>query len=126
MSVKTIIMVAAIGAGIYSCTGKPATKNDQITIIKDTLQKSSDNSVVYNLTQVKELSRFTSMLTSAELLDILQTPGPFTVFAPTNEAFENLPKPEKSKWNTPQKSELINMLGYYISAGNASSAELKN
>ena len=34
-----------------------------------------------------------SLLQLADLIDILSLPGPVTVFAPTNEAFDGLPTP---------------------------------
>jgi uncharacterized surface protein with fasciclin (FAS1) repeats len=54
-------------------------------------------------------------LKQAELVDVLANPGPFTVFAPTNAAFDKLPagtvdglmKPEK-------KSDLQNILQYHV------------
>lgn len=40
-----------------------------------------------------DFSIFVSMLRLADLVDILSLPGPITVFAPTNEAFDGLPTP---------------------------------
>ena len=40
-----------------------------------------------------DFSIFVSMLRLADLIDILSLPGPITVFAPTNEAFDGLPTP---------------------------------
>lgn len=56
---------------------------------------------------------------AADLVDALSNAGPFTVFAPTNAAFEKLPagtvdgllKPEK-------KTDLANILGYHTYVGN--------
>jgi uncharacterized surface protein with fasciclin (FAS1) repeats len=57
-----------------------------------------------------------SALKQADLVDVLANPGPFTVFAPTNEAFNKLPKgtlddlmkkPEK-------KTDLQNILQYHV------------
>ena len=36
-----------------------------------------------------------SALKQADLVDVLANPGPFTVFAPTNEAFNKLPNKER-------------------------------
>ena len=41
----------------------------------------------------QDFSIFVSMLRLADLIDILSLPGPITVFAPTNEAFDGLPTP---------------------------------
>ena len=39
----------------------------------------------------KDFSIFVSMLKLADLIDLLSTEGPLTVFAPTNDAFDGLP-----------------------------------
>ena len=39
----------------------------------------------------KDFSIFVSMLKLADLIDLLSTEGPVTIFAPTNEAFDGLP-----------------------------------
>lgn len=57
-------------------------------------------------------------LKAAEYVDVLSNAGPFTVFAPTNAAFDKLPagtvegllKPEK-------KDDLRNILEYHVSVG---------
>ena len=40
----------------------------------------------------KDFSTFVSLLKTADLVTVLQGQGPFTVFAPTNEAFSAIPK----------------------------------
>ncbi len=40
----------------------------------------------------KDHTTLVAALTAANLVDVLATPGPFTVFAPTNAAFDKLPK----------------------------------
>ena len=60
-------------------------------------------------------STLVKALQQAELVDVLANPGPFTVFAPTNAAFDKLPagtvdglmKPEK-------KTDLQNILQYHV------------
>ena len=41
--------------------------------------------------QAADFSIFVSMLKLADLIDLLSTEGPVTIFAPTNEAFDGLP-----------------------------------
>ena len=53
---------------------------------------SEDKCSVFDLlAHNPDFSIFVSMLRLADLLDILLLPGPITVFAPTNEAFDGLP-----------------------------------
>ena len=72
-----------------------------------------------------DFETLTAALTAAGLVDTLKGDGPFTVFAPTDEAFaalppgtvENLLKPEN-------KDQLIAILSHHVVAGDVSSAEV--
>jgi transforming growth factor-beta-induced protein len=64
---------------------------------------------------------------AAELVDALQQPGPFTVFAPTNDAFAKLPPGTIEELLKPENKETLQMiLLYHVHAGEAiRSADLK-
>jgi uncharacterized surface protein with fasciclin (FAS1) repeats len=50
----------------------------------------------------QELGQFKTLMTlveSADLLDLLKSPGPYTVFAPTDEAFAALPSNTIANWH---------------------------
>ena len=54
-------------------------------------------------------------LKQADLVDVLANPGPFTVFAPTNAAFDKLPKGTLDELMKPEKkSDLQNILQYHV------------
>lgn len=56
-----------------------------------------------------------SALKQADLVDVLANPGPFTVFAPTNEAFNKLPKGTLDDLMKPEKkADLQNILQYHV------------
>jgi uncharacterized surface protein with fasciclin (FAS1) repeats len=56
-----------------------------------------------------------SALKQADLVDVLANPGPFTVFAPTNEAFNKLPKGTLDDlMKTEKKADLQNILQYHV------------
>ena len=60
----------------------------------------------------------TKVLTSAELVETLRGEGPFTVFAPTDGAFDKLPADVTSNLLRPENSEeLVNVLKYHVLAG---------
>jgi len=62
---------------------------------------------------------------AAGLVETLEGPGPFTVFAPTNEAFDKLPKGTVEKLVKPEnKAKLTSILTYHVVAGKLSSADL--
>jgi len=56
-----------------------------------------------------------SALKKADLVDVLANPGPFTVFAPTNEAFNKLTKGTLDELMKPEKKiDLQNILQYHV------------
>ncbi len=62
---------------------------------------------------------------AAGLVETLASPGPFTVFAPTNAAFARLPAGTVETLLRPeQKAALTKVLTYHVVAGNVSSAQL--
>lgn len=59
-------------------------------------------------------------------MDTLKGPGPFTVFAPTNEAFAKLPAGTVDNLLKPENKEmLIRVLTYHVVAGKWSTVDLK-
>jgi len=64
-------------------------------------------------------------LTAAGLVETLKGPGPFTVFAPTDEAFAKLPAGTVENLLKPQnKDQLINILTYHVVAGRVMAADV--
>lgn len=65
-------------------------------------------------------------LEAADLASVLKNSGPFTIFAPTDEAFEKLPKDTLAHWLKPKnKAELISVLKYHVLPGRASAADVE-
>jgi len=52
----------------------------------------ASKNIVQNAVNSKDHTTLVAAVKAAGLVDTLQGPGPFTVFAPTNEAFDALPK----------------------------------
>jgi len=63
---------------------------------------------------------------AAGLVETLQGPGPFTVFAPTDEAFGKLPKGTVETLLKPEnKGKLAGILTYHVVAGKVMAADVK-
>ena len=63
---------------------------------------------------------------AAGLVETLEAPGPFTVFAPTNEAFAKLPAGAVDALLKPEnKATLTKVLTYHVVSGRWSAADLK-
>jgi uncharacterized surface protein with fasciclin (FAS1) repeats len=64
---------------------------------------------------------------AAGLVETLSGAGPFTVFAPTNAAFEKLPKGTVESLLTPEKkADLTGILTYHVVPGSVKAADLKD
>ena len=64
------------------------------------------------------LSTFSKAIAAAGLGNVLNATGPFTVFAPSDAAFEKLPAGQLDRWMKPEnKEQLISVLKYHVSPG---------
>ncbi len=64
---------------------------------------------------------------AAGLVDVLKGEGPFTVFAPTDEAFAKLPKGTVETLLKPEnKDQLVAILTYHVVAGNVTASQVVN
>lgn len=65
-------------------------------------------------------------LEAADLSRVLKGSGPYTFFAPTDAAFEKLPKGTLENWLKPEnKAELISVLKYHVMPGRASAVDVE-
>ena len=73
----------------------------------------------------EDLSTLVAAVKAAGLVETLQGDGPFTVFAPTNDAFNALPKGTLAKLLRPEnKSQLVDILTYHVVSGKVMSNDL--
>lgn len=85
----------------------------------------ANKTVVENASQAKNLTTLVAAVKAAGLVDTLSGAGPFTVFAPTNTAFEKLPAGTVDKLVQPDmKPTLTKVLTYHVVAGKMTSADL--
>ena len=81
--------------------------------------------IVQNAVNSKDHTTLVAAVKAAGLVDTLQSPGPFTVFAPTNEAFAKLPAGTVENLVKPEnKKTLTNVLTYHVVAGRMSARDL--
>ena len=77
-----------------------------------------DKNVVENAVGSKDHTTLVAAVKAAGLVETLQSAGPFTVFAPTNEAFNKLPKGTVETLVKPEnKATLTTILTYHVVAG---------
>merc|ERR1712113_796277 len=88
---------------------------------------SSDKPNIVELAQsVDDLSTLVAAVVAGDLVETLSSPGPFTVFAPTNEAFGALPEGTLDSLLKPEnKDQLVDILTYHVLPAQVLSTDLK-
>jgi uncharacterized surface protein with fasciclin (FAS1) repeats len=81
--------------------------------------------IVQNAVNSKDHTTLVAAVKAAGLVDTLMSPGPFTVFAPVNKAFEKLPAGTVETLLKPEnKGTLTAVLTYHVVPGKLSAADL--
>ncbi len=81
--------------------------------------------IVENAVNSKDHTTLVTAVQAAGLVDTLASPGPFTVFAPTNAAFAKLPAGTVETLVKPEsKATLTKVLTYHVAPGRLSGADL--
>lgn len=93
-----------------------------ITSITSFAQK---NDIVDIAISSKEHTTLVAAVKAASLVETLKSVGPFTVFAPTNAAFDKLPKGTvESLLNPESKATLSGILTYHVVSGSLDAASV--
>ncbi|SNC64434.1 Uncaracterized surface protein containing fasciclin (FAS1) repeats [Hymenobacter gelipurpurascens] len=96
-------------------------------VMVDGVAMTPDKNIVQNAVQAKSVSTLVKAVQAAGLAETLSGTGPFTVFAPTNEAFDKLPKGALDGLLKPEsKDKLKGVLTYHVVAGRLLAQDLKD
>jgi uncharacterized surface protein with fasciclin (FAS1) repeats len=86
----------------------------------------SNKDIIDNAVNSKDHTTLVAAVKAGGLVETLKGPGPFTVFAPTNEAFAALPAGTVDTLLKPEnKPTLVKILTYHVVAGRHDAADLK-
>ena len=81
--------------------------------------------IVENAVNSKDHTTLVAAVKAADLVETLQSKGPFTVFAPTNAAFDKLPKGTVETLLKPENKKMLQtILTYHVVAGKMSAKDL--
>ncbi len=125
MAVLTVFM-----ATTTSCFAQQKMMKDKAKMEKDTkmvggaaMYPSKD--IVSNAVNSKDHTTLVAAVKAADLVSTLQGDGPFTVFAPTNSAFEKLPTGTVETLLKPEnKTKLQGVLTYHVLSGKYSAKDI--
>lgn len=141
-----IVLVAVLGIGALIAI---MNQDDKEMVMNETMEQPANNQameqkkeegvmvggammvrdldVVENAMKANNVTTLVAAVAAAGLVDTLKGPGPFTVFAPTNAAFDKLPAGTVDTLLVPaNKADLTDILTYHVVPGRYTAAELKN
>jgi uncharacterized surface protein with fasciclin (FAS1) repeats len=117
ITVVSIVLMNACNNTTTSTSGAATTGNEQPANAGQA--NVQDNSSMKDIVKVAvnspDHTTLVKALKQAELVDVLANPGPFTVFAPTNAAFDKLTKGTfDGLMKNEKKADLQNILQYHV------------
>jgi uncharacterized surface protein with fasciclin (FAS1) repeats len=120
--VKSILSLVVLGVVMASCGGekksKETTTTDTTVVVTDTVQVAETPNIVSVADANADFSTLVAAVKAANLVETLSGEGPFTVFAPTNAAFEKLPAGTVETLLKPENAaKLTALLTYHVVSG---------
>ncbi|MGV3570136.1 MAG: fasciclin domain-containing protein [Ramlibacter sp.] len=105
-------------------SGMPTAQAQQTKMVGGA-QMYGNKDIVDNAVNSRDHTTLVAAVKAAGLVDTLKSPGPFTVFAPTNMAFSNLPAGTVDTLLKPEnKGTLTTVLTYHVVPGRIDAAAL--
>lgn len=136
----TAILISASVATSCNNESEKTTETDTTTVKQDATTPAQETGVmvggammvpskdiVDNAVNSTDHTTLVAAVKAAGLAETLKGSGPFTVFAPTNDAFQKLPAGTVDNLVKPEnKSALTNILTYHVVSGSYRSTDLKD
>jgi uncharacterized surface protein with fasciclin (FAS1) repeats len=117
-------VAAALALGALAAGPTFAAINEKTVTVGGAPMYPSKN-IIQNAVNSKDHTTLVAAVKAAGLVDTLSGPGPFTVFAPTNEAFAKLPPGTVESLLKPEnKDKLVSVLTYHVVPGRMSAKDL--
>ena len=114
---------AVIGAAVTLALVDPGRAQAPITV--GGAPMFANKNIIENAVNSKDHTTLVAAVKAAGLVDTLSSPGPFTVFAPTNAAFAKLPKGTVETLLKPEnKAQLTKILTAHVVSANALSGAI--
>ncbi len=116
-TLKSILLAVVMSGFVFAGNANAQCSSEEV--------KRSD--IVDLAVSTEFLSTLVAAVQAGDLVETLKSDGPFTVFAPTNEAFAALPEGTLEDLLKPEnKDQLIQILTYHVVAGEVKSTDLKD
>jgi uncharacterized surface protein with fasciclin (FAS1) repeats len=121
MKISKILSVALVAFTMFTGTASFAQK----TVMVGGAAMYPNKNIVENAVNSKDHTTLVAAVKAAGLVETLQGKGPFTVFAPTNAAFDKLPAGTVETLVKPEnKTMLQGILTYHVVAGKMNASDI--
>lgn len=118
-TLSLMVMVISFGSAVQAQQMKEKNK------MVGGAEMSPSKNIVENAANSKDHTTLVAAVTAAELAGVLQGEGPFTVFAPTNAAFEKLPAGTVENLLKPENKKMLQgVLTYHVISGDFKAADV--
>jgi uncharacterized surface protein with fasciclin (FAS1) repeats len=122
---KRIFLIPVMAAALLAGNAPVAMAKGEKTVMVGGAAMYPSKNIVENAVNSKDHTTLVAAVKAAGLVETLQGDGPFTVFAPTNKAFDRLPAGTVDKLVQPEmKDQLTGILTYHVVSGKVDSKEL--
>ena len=116
--IKLAALMLATGMGLSASAQMDGKMAKEKTVEVGGAPMYPSKNIIENAVNSKDHTTLVAAVKAAGLVETLSGPGPFTVFAPTNAAFDKLPKGTVDNLLKPEnKSKLTGVLTYHVLAG---------
>jgi transforming growth factor-beta-induced protein len=123
MTRRNVLQTLTLSAIMLSSAAMPSLALAQPASARVVADESKN--IVQVASSVDAFSTLVAAVKAAGLVETLSGPGPFTVFAPTNDAFAKLPKDLLESLLKPEnKATLTKILTYHVVAGSVKAADV--
>lgn len=137
-AIALIVGLVVGGVGGYATGAMNMDKNNNSSSMSQTKTETKegvlvggalmvrDKDIVDNAVEADNVTTVVSLVKMAGLVDTLKSEGPFTVFAPNNDAFAKLPADTVASLQKPENVDMLKtVLTYHVVPGTYTSAALK-
>jgi uncharacterized surface protein with fasciclin (FAS1) repeats len=119
------LAAATFGLGLAFAPLPALAQSGEKTVMVGGAAMYPSKNIIENAVNSKDHTTLVTAVKAAGLVDTLSGKGPFTVFAPTNEAFEKLPKGTVDTLVKPEnKANLTKILTYHVVSGKMTAADI--
>ena len=130
--IGAVLAIALVAGGVFLFMGDDEATNDSASETSQTAEQEqaaveTDANIVELAQDTPELSTLVDAVVAADLVETLSGEGPFTVFAPTNDAFAALLEDlDVSAEELLGREDLAEILTYHVVSGEVLAADLSD